>query len=313
MQIETTTVIGTIVNPGTATVVVTSAYVSGSPVTLNVAVTAGSDAHQVAHEIRSDLSNNTAISSQFAISGVDADIVLTDKYDRANDTSLNISIANGTCTGLTAVSTSVDTQAGTGVRNGYADLTSFKTRYEINGVNLLRDTEINKILEACSRMIDKYTQRRFFTTANDETRVFTAPSYYGIFPDDIVSITSVKTDDDGDGTFETTWLTTDYLTFPSNVIPGESPITQLTANRWITRLFPLYKNAVQIIGKFGYCLAENLPSDIREACYIQSHRLYLRQSAPFGVVGSTEMGQIQTITKFDPDVKVLLDPYRRME
>jgi hypothetical protein len=42
-------------------------------------------------------------------------------------------------------------------------------------------------------------------------------------------------------------------------------------------------------------------------------RLYKRKDAPFGVVGSTsaEMGQLMVIPKLDPDVKFLLDAYKK--
>lgn len=52
------------------------------------------------------------VSAFFLVSGTGANVVLTTKASQVNDATLNISIANGTCTGLTAAPTSANTTAG---------------------------------------------------------------------------------------------------------------------------------------------------------------------------------------------------------
>lgn len=111
-QVETATVIGTITGSGNATVIVTAAGMTGSPITLNVAVLNLDTASQVATKIRAAMVANSVIQAFFNISGTGADVVLTRTTAAANDATLNVSIDNGTCTGLTAAPTSANTTAG---------------------------------------------------------------------------------------------------------------------------------------------------------------------------------------------------------
>ena len=124
-QVETATVVGTITTAGNAEVIVTSAIVTGSPITLSVAVALSDTASDVATKIRTALSADSAITTYFSIGGTGADVVLTHKGSKqytingtsvpvypANDATLNISIDNDTCAGLTTAATSTDTTAG---------------------------------------------------------------------------------------------------------------------------------------------------------------------------------------------------------
>ena len=109
-QIETATVIGTItsVAGGDATVITTCTGVAGSPITTNVAVTAADTASVVAGKIRTALGNIAAITSFLTVGGSGATITLT-RLNSSSISDLNISTANGTCTGLTTAGTSVNT------------------------------------------------------------------------------------------------------------------------------------------------------------------------------------------------------------
>ncbi len=111
-QVDTATVVGTIVNPGNATVTVTAAGMANSPKTLNVAVLGGDNASAVAGKIRIALAADADVAGYFDVGGSGADVVLTVKKAVANDLTTNIATANGTCTGLTAEPISVHTTAG---------------------------------------------------------------------------------------------------------------------------------------------------------------------------------------------------------
>lgn len=121
-QVETVTVTaaaGCTAN-GTATVIVTSANVTGSPITLNVALTtADNTAALVASKIATAIGANTAIAAKFNVLYISgASFTLTAKndpvsgYPLANDSTLNVSVANGTCSGITAAPTSANTTVG---------------------------------------------------------------------------------------------------------------------------------------------------------------------------------------------------------
>jgi hypothetical protein len=97
---------------GNATVVVTGAAIQDSPITLSVPVVAGDTPTLVAGKIRSIILLEDKITSLYNVGGTGATVTLTKKVQAANDTTLNISIDNGTCNGLTTASSSADTTAG---------------------------------------------------------------------------------------------------------------------------------------------------------------------------------------------------------
>lgn len=112
LQKETATVVGTITLGGNATVIITSKALVGSPLTVSVAVLISDTASVVAGKIITALSALPAITSLFTVGGTSATVTLTNLVGREDDSTLNISIANGTCTGLTNALTSVNTTAG---------------------------------------------------------------------------------------------------------------------------------------------------------------------------------------------------------
>lgn len=111
-QVETATVVGSVTGSGNATVGVTALNMPNSPKTLSVAVLNLDTASQVATKIRTALAADADINNFFTIGGTGAAITLTTKVAAGNDTTMNMSIANGTCTGLTAAPTSANTTAG---------------------------------------------------------------------------------------------------------------------------------------------------------------------------------------------------------
>lgn len=97
---------------GNATVVVTSSGMTGSPITLSVPVASSDTASIVANKIKTAIENNENITAVYDVSVSGADVILTAKAPAANVSNLNIAISNGTCAGLTTVSTSTNTTAG---------------------------------------------------------------------------------------------------------------------------------------------------------------------------------------------------------
>lgn len=111
-QVETATVVGTITGAGNATVIVTAPGMSGTPITLSVAVALADTASQVAEKIRAAMAANANIAAWFTIAAAGAVITLTKKVAAADAQTMNISVDNGTCTGLTQDLTSTHTVAG---------------------------------------------------------------------------------------------------------------------------------------------------------------------------------------------------------
>jgi len=132
-QVETATAAGTISASGNASVVVTSAGMTGSPITLSVAVLNGDTAAAWATKVRTALNANAVIAERFTVGGSTTAISLTRKATTtftvgtetiskypANDATLNIALADGTSTGVTTAATSANTTAGVATSGVYA-------------------------------------------------------------------------------------------------------------------------------------------------------------------------------------------------
>lgn len=112
-QVETATIAGGPVTvAGNLSVTVTAAGLTGSPVTYLVPVLVGDTAAIVADKVRIFLAGDAALVSMFDVSGTGALVVLTKKIPAADDATLNIAVAVGTQTGITAAASSADTTAG---------------------------------------------------------------------------------------------------------------------------------------------------------------------------------------------------------
>jgi hypothetical protein len=179
-----------------------------------------------------------------------------------------------------------------------------KARFDVESVDASRDSFMEDIIEAASRWIDQYTGRVFYATS--EARYFTAESSVMVRITDLLSVTTLKTDDDGDRTYETTWASTDYDLMPYNDVPYQ----------WIeaapngVNLFTGMRRGVEINGSWGY--ASTAPHAVREACLLYAARLYKRKDAVLGVAGPSAMGQIVVPVPSDKDVERLLSSFVRV-
>jgi hypothetical protein len=126
-QVETATAAGTITLAGNATVTVTSGALTGSPLAISVPVALSDTAATWAVKVRTALAANAAIAAKFTVGGSSTAISLTrikpDDYGVSNDSTLNIALANGTCTGITAAPTSANTTSGAVASGFYWDVT----------------------------------------------------------------------------------------------------------------------------------------------------------------------------------------------
>ena len=199
------------------------------------------------------------------------------------------------------------------ITNGYTTKAEYKARFYDEGQGDTKDdSAIEQVIEATSRTIDDICWQRFFASAADETRYFTAEARGWMrLPERIVSINTLKTDDDGDRTYENSWTEdTDFELLPYNADLDSEPYRWIEAISTGSYTFPVgVKKGVEIDGKFGWASA---PGPVVEACLLASHRLMARRNSPYGVSGAAAMGNL-TLTvkqlKADPDIMELLSPY----
>jgi len=176
---------------------------------------------------------------------------------------------------------------------------------------------MERIIEAASRTIDRHCGRRFYGLP--ETRYYTAQDGFELQIDDLTSITALKTDEDGDGTFETTWAAGDYALWPYNAILDGKPYMMIETTSAGANTFPVgIARSVLVQGTFGYIVstnANNCPDAIHDACLMWANRLYARHNTPLGIAGAPQLGEQRTIiprASLDPDVADMIAGYRRL-
>ncbi len=85
------------------------------------------------------------------------------------------------------------------------------------------DDALLRTARAISRAIDDHTRKRFYPIT--EARYFTAIRGDELWIDDLVSVITVKTDEDADRVYETTWAATDYDLRPFNAVGSHNRLT----------------------------------------------------------------------------------------
>jgi hypothetical protein len=138
--------------------------------------------------------------------------------------------------------------------NLYNDLTTIKGQLQIASTDTNDDAILLILLEAASRAIDNWVKRFFYV--QEGTRYYDGADQM-LFLDDVLTITTFKTDDDLDGTYENSWTADeDYQLYP---LPGqinEYPKLRAEISTRETSEFTTFNNGakkgVQIVGTFGF-------------------------------------------------------------
>ncbi len=271
--------------------------------------------------------------------------------------------------------------------NSYVTVDLLKGSGVLNMDTNEHNDRLRGLLEGSSRTIEDYAQRLFYSRSLTLLFDGDGSRLQGI--DDLISITTLKTDDDVDRTFETTWATTDYLLLPSNADPATTnnprsrPYYEIEVDpNGNQSSFTKGRQTVQIVGVWGYwqhlkratetvdgeldaietgvdvsarqdiqaghtilidseqmyvkSYEDNVltvvrgvngttaathttstvidiyeyPSAITEAVLITASRLWTRRLSGFANSIGLPDGSMQVFRGIDPDVRMMLDPYR---
>jgi hypothetical protein len=197
------------------------------------------------------------------------------------------------------------------IQDGYCTLADVKAALRIT--DTVDDGLLEISIEAASREIDGFCERVF--TSNSGVRVYRPVDAFLVETDDIVSLTTLKTDPGGDKSFSITFDTNDFQLEPLNGVAGgiASPSNIIRAVGKF--LFPIFepKNvnhnaaSVQVTGVFGFTA---VPTAVKQAAILLSMRQFKRYDSPTGVMGFGDM--VLRVGRIDPDVEKLLMPFRRM-
>lgn len=192
------------------------------------------------------------------------------------------------------------------ITNGYTTGSAVKTALGI--IDATSDSELELVIESVSRLIDDYTGRFFYQVAAS-TAYYTADEYLTQPIDDFVSVGTVATDGDANGTYSTVWsANTDYAVAPFNAAATGRPYTEIVALTEGANTFPIGTiKGVKIVGTRGW---PSIPKPVEMSCIIQSGRIFNRRNTPFGIAGAPEVGQMRLLARLDPDVEQMLRAYR---
>jgi len=191
--------------------------------------------------------------------------------------------------------------------NGYVTRADVQNALGLGTATLVPDSEeIDQVVTAVSRTIDDYCGRFFYSVAGTVT--FTADDYLFLPIGDWSSVTSVKTDENNDGTCEVTLTSgTDYRLATNKVVPGW-PYTAIQITSFGSHTLPLgVTEGVEVVGTRGW---SQPPAPIVAAALLQSTRVHARRQTPYGVAGSPEGGIVRLLSRLDPDVELMIRPYR---
>jgi len=196
------------------------------------------------------------------------------------------------------------------ITNGYTTLNEFKAFALPEGSSdSADDAVIEAIIDGVSRVIDDQTCRRFWKDSTDVTRYFTARAADLLEVPDLVSVTSLATDD-GLRTYATTWAVTDYDLMPFNAAADNQPYRRIAITPNGLNVFPANRQkGVKLVGKFGW---PAVPDPIETACKIAAKSIY---HSRFGqnenaVSTITGAGVVITPKDFPAECWTMINPYR---
>lgn len=161
------------------------------------------------------------------------------------------------------------------------------------------DYAIQNAILASAGWINEYTGRHFFRVT--ETRTYQPGDIWLLEIDDLVSVTQLAVDQDGDGVYEDLWTQgTDYQlrfgrgNYNQRASGWSRPYRQVQAvNSGKTFPFtwpftPL--DRVQITGTWGW---PAVPYGVSEANRILAADAFRMKDAPFGIAGGSDLGMVR--------------------
>jgi hypothetical protein len=177
------------------------------------------------------------------------------------------------------------------------------------------DAEILTDLTAISRYMERRLGRWFTVDASAVARVYETTLLSNqpksLFIDDLVALTSIKVDEDDDGSFadESAWASTDYEVLPHNAGDGPEPgpYTQIHIPPWSSK--DLWGNhRVEITATFGW---PAVPSAIEQACVQLTGILRLETPRATRSVNITSETVLETSPQAQEIVTALMQMYAK--
>jgi hypothetical protein len=197
------------------------------------------------------------------------------------------------------------------VSRAILSVAQYKRAVDIEGTSDTADDDVILLaLEAASTALTTVYGRQFYRTT--DTRYFLSryPDYLDV--PDLIFASEIAVDVNSNLSYSRNLATTDYVLDP----PNDYWHTRVSIAPLATQGFwPGYR--VRITGDWGIVTVwgtppvEQAPPDVVQAVQIMAHRLVRRKDAPFGIIGGSDFGSVVRLATSDPDVTMLMAPYRR--
>lgn len=198
--------------------------------------------------------------------------------------------------------------------DSYASLDDMKVYVNVVNSNAF-DTLLTDALLSASEEIERYCNRQFNKATSATARVYVPDGWIGTSIDDFHTTTGlvIKTDASGDGTFETTWASTDYELKPFNgIVDGQTgwPYNEIAAVGSQSFPCPYDSTArrarLEVTAQWGWAA---VPAPVKQACLMLAAKNFQLKDAPLGVAGMGEFGFVRV--QDDRGAMAKLKPYRR--
>jgi hypothetical protein len=329
-QIITATIVGSISGSGNASITVTALGMNNSPKNILVPVLIGDSNVVVALKVAESLAIDTDVQSFFLVSNSTNTVILKACTASANDLTMNMASDNGSCTGLTPQPTSTITQVGINIApvNGYCTVNDLRNYPVLQwpSTDFSQDQLFANIITSISREIDTNCARFFYQLS--ETKYYTPENAYRLTVDDLVSVTTLTTDDlSGSRTYPYTWATTDYDLWPYDAAQKSEPepymaidvtpqgqylfpCNNYTGYDTVYRYSTLSRNltkSVKITGIFGW---PEIPAAITEACLLWSFKTFKNYQTPYTDPDMANQ-KVSYVPLIDREVFAMIKNYRR--
>jgi len=156
----------------------------------------------------------------------------------------------------------------------------------------------------------------WYDAGSASTRTFPPSSYWYANVDPFHTTTGliIKTDDDDDGVFETTWSASEY-----ELVPFGGDMTHMMSAPYdmilgISRVFPTYtrrRRTLEVTARWGWAA---VPQSVHEASKILAVDLWKRKDVAFGIqTGTVEFGGLRIGRDLMAQVQSLMAPFNRVE
>ncbi len=196
----------------------------------------------------------------------------------------------------------------------YTSVQELKSRLGIG--DTADDFECNLAVQAAAAWVEQFCGRFFWNESG--VRTYRNESIYDMETDDLVSVSQLATDMDGDGVYETIWTTNQYQLEVTEHIynpaaKGEPwPYTKIQAlgvpgGNYLPYVWAWSRqDRVQITGTFGW---PQVPVLVRQASLQLAADYFKLKDAPFGVAGFGELGPVRVME--NPQIAGMLRRYVR--